>query len=399
MSRLDGRRVLLGVGGGIAAYKAAELVRALRRAGAEVRVVMTASAEEFVQPLTFQALSGHRVGTDLFDPSFEEDIGHIELARWAELVLVAPCTANLLARARAGMADDLLTTILLATTAPVLFCPAMNTQMWKHPAVQENIVVLERRPRSLVLHPDEGELACRETGPGRLPDPDVVLATAERALAGGQLRGKHVVVTAGPTREFFDPVRFLSNPSSGKMGYSLAAAAWSAGADVTLVSGPTSLPAPWGCRVVRVVSASDMRDAVLAERADVLIMAAAVADYTPVERSEHKRKKSDAPWDPALTRTPDILSELAQSPRRAPVVIGFAAETDDIIGNAVRKLESKRLDGIVANSVYGPTGAFGSDASTVTLIRRGGHRHEFGPHPKREVAEHIIEWVASSDFQ
>lgn len=396
MSGLEGRRIVLGVGGGIAAYKAAELVRVLRREGAEVRVVMTASAEEFITPLTLQALSGHRVGRSIFDASFEEEIGHIELARWAELLIVAPATANLVARLRAGMADDLLTTIALATTAPVLVCPAMNTQMWGHPAVQENVAVLSARRRTSVLMPDEGVLACREVGPGRLPDPPVLVAHADRLLHGRLLSGKRVVVTAGPTREFFDPVRFLSNPSSGKMGYSLAAAAWAEGAEVRLITGPVSLTPPVGCEVVPVVAADEMRDAVLASAADILIMAAAVADYTPSERLPQKRKKMAGPWDPKLRRTPDILTDLGGHRDRMPVVIGFAAETDDIIPNAIRKLETKGLDGIVANSVYGPTGAFGNDASTVTLIRRGGHRHEFGPSPKREVARHIVEWIASS---
>ena len=394
MSRLQGKRILVGVGGGIAAYKSPDFIRQLRKEGAEVRVVLSASAREFVAPLALQVVSENPVAQDLFDPQFEHEIGHIELARWADCVLIAPATANLLARLRVGMADDLLTTLVLATTAPVVLAPAMNTQMWEHPAVRENVQVLSTRHKTVVLPPDEGLLACKETGPGRLPDAAVLLACVERALCGHKLAGRHVVVTAGPTREFFDPVRFLSNPSSGKMGYSLAAAAWSAGAAVTLISGPTSLTPPYGVTMDRVVSAHEMCERVMATPCDILIMAAAVADYVPTERFEHKRKKTEAPWNPVLTRTADILGQLAAAERRPEVVVGFAAETDNVTGNALKKLESKRLDGIVANSVYGPTGAFGSDASTVVLMGRGGHRHEFGPSPKREVADHIIDWIA-----
>lgn len=398
MSRLRGKKILLGVGGGIAAYKAPALVRALKQQGAEVRVVLTRAGEAFVTPMTLQVVSEERVATTLLDPAFEHEIGHIALARWADVILLAPATADLIGRMRMGLADDLLTTILLATTAPIVVAPSMNTRMLEHEAVQENLAVLRTRSRVTLVEPDAGVLACKETGAGRLPDPDVLIAALDRALHGHRMVGRRVVVTAGPTREFFDPVRFLSNPSSGKMGYSLAAAAWAAGADVTLVSGPVHLPPPHGVRVHRVVSAQEMHDAVMGHPCDVLIMAAAVADYTPNERLEHKRKKDAGPWDPSLGRTVDILATLAKHPARPPVVIGFAAETTDVLENAVRKLELKALDGIVANSVYGPTGAFGNDESTVILLSRGGHRHEFGPSPKREVADHIIEWIVERNL-
>lgn len=392
-TRLHGRKVLLGVGGGIAAYKAPTLVRALRAAGAEVRVVLTRSAAEFVAPLSLEVVSEHRVLTELFAPGQESEIGHIELARWADVVLVAPATANLLSRMRVGAADDLLTTLLLATTAPVVVCPAMNTQMWMHAAVRENLEVLVSRGVT-VVSPDSGELACREVGPGRLPDEGVLVAAAERAVAGGLLNGRSVVVTAGPTREYFDPVRFLSNPSSGRMGFALAEACAAHGAAVTLIAGPVSLGTPAGVSRVDVVSAQELHDAVHRHvGADLLLMSAAVADWRPEDRAEQKRKKGPGGWSPEMTRTPDVLASLVDAPVRPRVVIGFAAETESIEEHARSKLAAKRLDGIVANDVSGGK-VFGADSSAVVLLDGSGEGRRVGPAPKRAVAEAIVEWVA-----
>lgn len=391
--RLNARRVVVGVGGGIAAYKAAELVRALTKAGAEVRVVMTESATRFVTPLTFQALSGHPVGTSLFDPGYEHEIGHIELARWADAIIVAPATANLIARMAHGMADDLLTTVLLATRARVLVCPAMNTQMLKHPATVANLETLAARDGVVVVPSDHGELACHEVGAGRLPDAPVIVDWCARALATGALRGRRVVVSAGPTREHFDPARFLSNPSSGAMGFALAAAAWEEGADVTLVAGPVSLATPTGVTRIDVRSAADMADAVGRPEADVLVMAAAVADWAPSEQAEHKRKKGEGPWSPTLERTPDILAAIGSSSSRPRLLIGFAAETRDIETYAQQKLEAKRLDGIVANDVGGDTGAFGNPDNTVSLLSNRLETRRVGPLPKRDVAAYIVRWL------
>jgi phosphopantothenoylcysteine decarboxylase/phosphopantothenate--cysteine ligase len=395
MTLLRGRRVLLGVSGGIAAYKAPQLVRDLRAAGAEVRVVLTRGAAEFVSPMALQVVSGNRVGTELFELSFEHEIGHIELARWADVVLIAPATANCVARLANGMADDLLTTVVLATRAPVVVAPAMNTQMLGHAATQENLARLGAREGVCVVPSDAGELACGEVGAGRLPDGPVLIAELERALAPRLLAGRRVTITAGPTREHFDPVRFISNPSSGRMGYALAQAARACGADVTLVSGPVAIAPPWGVRVARVETAAEMRDAVAEHRADILIMAAAVADYTPAERLDQKKKKSDGDWVPRLVRTVDILAEVSAGAARPTLVIGFAAETEHIEENALRKLFGKRLDGIVANSVAGTEGAFGNGTNRVTMMAPSHPKVVAGPAPKEEVAYAIIDWIGT----
>lgn len=385
---------MLGVGGGIAAYKAPELVRHLTRAGAQVRVVLTGGAQEFVSPLALQVVSGHRVGTDLLDASAEFEIGHIELARWADAVVIAPATANLLARMAGGHADDLLTTVVLATTAPVVVFPSMNTQMLLHPATQQNIATLAVRARTTVVDPDSGDLACREVGAGRLPDPDVILAELERAVSPRPLQGLRLSITAGPTREHFDPVRFLSNPSSGRMGYALAHAARVAGADVTLVTGPTALDLPHGVRVVRVETAAEMHAAAIATLGDIYVSAAAVADYTPAEVAPQKRKKTAEDWVPVLTRTVDILATVSASPQRPSLVVGFAAETEAVEANALSKLFNKRLDGIVANSVAGAEGAFGSVNNQVTLLEPEVTGRVVGPAPKEWIAHEIVAWIA-----
>lgn len=394
MSLLLAKRVLLGVGGGIAAYKAPALVRALKAEGAEVRVVLTKAAEAFTTQMTLQVLSGERVATSLLDPSFEHEIGHIELARWADVMLIAPATADLIAKVRAGMADDLLTTLLLATTAPVVIAPSMNTQMLLKEVTQDNLAALRSRAGYSIVEPDSGSLACGEVGAGRQPDPPVLIAHLERALSDQPLRGRSLVVSAGPTREHFDPVRFLSNPSSGKMGYAIAAAAWAAGADVTLISGPTALEPPAGPKLIKVASAAEMRRAVLDYASDILVMAAAVADYTPKERRPHKRKKTAGDWLPEMERTVDIIADVAASAARPRLVIGFAAETEDVLKNASDKLVRKGLDGVVANSVAGPDGAFANDRSELYLLAAGREPRSLGCDSKRAHAAQIIEWIA-----
>jgi phosphopantothenoylcysteine decarboxylase/phosphopantothenate--cysteine ligase len=393
------RKILLIVSGGIAAYKAANLVRHFRKQDAEVRVVMTRSAEEFIAPMTLQVLSENKVGRGLFEPGFEYEIGHIELARWPDVVLVAPATANIMAKARAGMADDLATTVLLATSAPVVFCPAMNTVMLEHHATQENLSALRAQPGVHVLDPDSGELACKEVGAGRLPDAPVIGEFVNSILSGemeaGTLRGKRVVITAGPTREYFDPVRFISNPSTGRMGYALADAFARAGADTTLVSGPTELEPPGNVTFTPVVTAQQMYDAVFDKTYDIGVMAAAVADYRPKRSLDEKRKKSDDQWQPEFERTPDILQSLSESNQRPACLIGFAAETEDVVENAVSKLRRKSLDGIVANSVSGASGAFGSCSNQVVLIDKNEHQQSIERAPKPEVARRIVRWVSA----
>lgn len=396
MSVLAGCRILLALSGGIAAYKGAGIVRHLTGLGAEVRVVMTRSACEFITPLTLEVLSGKPVVTELFRPGAESEIGHIELARWPQLIVVAPATANVIAKARHGLADDLLSTILLATTSPVLFCPAMNTQMLRHPATQENIAVLRERPRTFILEPDAGSLACGEVGDGRLPDPDVIEEAIHDILTPKLLAGRHVLITAGPTREHFDPVRFLSNPSTGKMGYAIAKSARRMGARVTLVSGPTALPTPYGITRVPVESAAQMRDAVFQFKPDIAIMSAAVADWTPVDVADQKRKKTDGSWTPELTRTVDVLATLAASEQRPRCLIGFAAETTEVERFAREKLDKKGIDGIVANRVGGVGSAFGSEDNEVMLIDKASIEHVPSA-SKIVVAERICRWIARMD--
>ena len=394
-------KVLLGVSGGIAAYKAAGIVRALVKRGDEVRVVMTAGAQEFITPMTLQILSEAPVGTDLFDPTWESEIGHIELARWPDVVLIAPATANTIARAVAGLADDLLTTVLLATGSPVVLAPAMNTHMYLHPATQRNMRRAEEELGYMVVTPDSGELACKEVGAGRLPDPPALLAAIDRAVGGGALRGKKVVVTAGPTREMIDPARFISNPSSGKMGYALAAQAWAMGAEVVLVSGPTALEAPPGVRRVDIVSARDLHAAVWAEApdADLVIKVAAVADWRPAAPSDRKRPKSEMSTSLELERNPDVLAELCarfgpEGEEKGPVVVGFAAESHDVTARGTAKLARKGAHALVANQIGGPTSAFGADASSATVLFHapmGRAPVDLGPAPKTEVARGVLE--------
>ena len=395
---LRDKEIVLGVSGGIAAYKAVELLRLLTRSQARVQVIMTPNAARFVAPLTFAALSGRNVCIDLFDDrgrDADAAMGHIEWARRADAAVIAPATANLVGKLAAGIADDALTTFVLAMTAPVLICPAMNTHMYENRAVQRNIDRLEADGYRIV-EPSAGSLACGTTGPGRLPEPEEILEAMVRILAPQDLAGRRVLVTAGPTREAIDPVRYITNHSSGKMGYALARAAARRGAAVTLVSGPTAMALPSGVRHVGVESAAEMAEAVFAEMAgmDVIIKSAAVADYTPARAADQKIKKSDDTLAIELTRTVDILKELGRR-RTGQVLVGFAAETESLETHAAAKLQAKNLDLIVGNLVGRPGTGFGADANTVTLFHRDGRQEAFPSLPKAVVADRILDRVAS----
>jgi phosphopantothenoylcysteine decarboxylase/phosphopantothenate--cysteine ligase len=393
MSDLAGKKIVVGVSGGIAAYKSADLVRRLRKAGAEVRVVLTAGGARFITPLTLQAVSGHPVHERWLDAETESGMGHIDLARWADAVLVAPASANFLARMAAGLADDLLTTLCLATEAPLAVAPAMNQQMWRHPATEANVRTLAARGVR-ILGPAEGEQACGDIGPGRMLEPEELLDRFVAILGTGALAGLGVLVTAGPTFEAMDPARGISNPSSGKMGFAIASAAAEAGARVVLVSGPVALPDPRGVTTVRVTSAQEMLDAVLSriDGVDLFVGAAAVSDYAPVKRSAQKLKKDAPTLTVELARTPDILAAVAAH-RRKPYTVGFAAETEDLEKNARAKLLRKGLDLIVANRVGVPESGFGHDHNEAALISRSDMRN-LPRGSKRELARLLIADVA-----
>jgi phosphopantothenoylcysteine decarboxylase/phosphopantothenate--cysteine ligase len=389
-------RILLGVTGGIAAYKSAELTRRLRDRGAELQVVMTAAAREFITPTTFQALSGRPVRTDLWDSAAEAAMGHIELARWPQRIVIAPASADFIARLAHGLADDLLATLCLASDVPVTVAPAMNRLMWANAATQANVAVLRSRGVT-VLGPAEGDQACGETGPGRMLEPDAIVEAVVGArtatFAVGTLAGRKVVVTAGPTRERIDPVRFITNRSSGKMGFAVAEAARDAGADVVIVSGPVNVATPAGVRRVDVESAAQMLQAVQAEigDTDIFIASAAVSDYRAREVAEHKIKKTSEQLVLELARTPDILATVAASAPR-PFVVGFAAETQNVERNALTKLENKKLDMIAANQV-GEGLAFDCDDNALTVFWKDGRR-ELLRAPKCELAAALVEVIA-----
>ena len=386
-------RILLGVTGGIAAYKSAEIVRRLRERGAEVQVVMTGAARQFVTPLTFQALSGRPVRTDLWDDAAEAAMGHIELARWADRILVAPASADFLARLAHGLASDLLTTLCLATDVPITVAPAMNRLMWANAATRANMALLAARGIE-VIGPAEGDQACGETGPGRMAEPDVLAAAViDRAATSGALAGRKVIVTAGPTRERIDPVRFITNRSSGKMGFAVAEAARDAGAEVILISGPVSVCTPPGIRRVDVETADQMLAAVNENLggADIFIAAAAVSDYRPVQVSMEKIKKTSDSLMLALSRTTDILATVAAGAAR-PFVVGFAAETQNVERNALAKLEGKNLDMIAANQV-GEGLAFDQDDNALTVYWRGGGR-ELKRAGKAQIAAELVALIA-----
>lgn len=392
VNALQNRRILLGVTGGIAAYKSADLTRRLVEAGADVQVVMSDGARQFITPLTLQAVSGRAVRTSLWDEAAELGMGHIELARWAELVLIAPATADVIARLAQGRADDLLTTLCLATEAPLMLAPAMNRVMWAHPATRANCETLRERGAALI-GPAEGELAERERGPGRMLEP---LEIRDRVIAhfgGGVLAGKRVLITAGPTREPLDPVRYLSNRSSGRMGFAIAAAAAGAGAEVTLVAGPSELETPAGVERVDVETAGEMYDAV-AERApgaDIFIAAAAVADYRPLSAADQKIKKASKDMSLDMARTKDILAETAAAHPRL-FTVGFAAETEDMEARARGKLADKGLDMVAGNEV-GPDKGFDRDDNALYVCWDGGETR-FATAPKTKLARELVALIA-----
>lgn len=394
MHELKGQRILLGVSGGIAAYKAAELLRRLQDAGAEVRVVMTDAARHFVGTATFQALSAHPVRSSLWDEAAEAAMGHIELARWATRVLVAPATANTLRRLAQGQANDLLSTLCLASEAPLIVAPAMNRVMWAHPATQANLATLVSRGVQ-VVGPGSGGQACGEVGEGRLSEPDEIVAAVIASLRPPRLAGRRILVSAGPTFEDIDPVRFLGNRSSGKMGFAVADAARRMGAEVTLVAGPVSLPTPPGVTRVNVRRAARMREAVLAALPgqDAYIGAAAVADYAPAETLPQKLKKSGDSLTLTLVRTPDILADVAAHPARPRLVVGFAAETSDLETYARDKLHRKGLDLIAANDVSRPGQGFEGDDNALSVFWRDGRR-DLALGPKTRIATDLLLIIA-----
>lgn len=394
MDRLVNKRILLGVTGGIAAYKSAFLLRSLQDAGAEVRVVMTSGAQEFITPLTMQALSGNPVHTDLLDTSAEAAMGHIELARWADLILIAPASANFIARMAHGHGADLLTTLCLATDSPIAIAPAMNQQMWADSATQTNILLLEDRGVR-IFGPASGSQACGEVGFGRMLEPNDIALMAAEVFDNEMLTGKHVVISAGPTREAIDPVRYITNQSSGKMGFAIASAAVEAGAKVTLISGPVNLSTPSRVTRIDVVSALEMHEAcmgVVAEGCDIFISTAAVADYRPSTVEDKKIKKSTEEIDITLVKNPDIVAEVANHTRR-PFTVGFAAETHDVVNYAQGKLISKNLDMIATNDVSGKNVGFNSDNNALTVIWPGGHK-VLPLAGKLQIAHQLIELIA-----
>ena len=395
MGHLNQRRILLAISGGIAAYKGAELVRLLKKHGAIVKVILSRGATEFITPLTMQALSGEPTHTELLDETAEAGMGHIELARWADLMIIAPATADVIARLAQGRADDLLTTVALATPAPVAVAPAMNQQMWAHAATQDNIQQLVSRGIQ-VIGPDAGEQACGDVGPGRLLEPDSIIIALNTRYETRLLEGKRVVITAGPTREAIDPVRYLSNHSSGKMGYALASACAAAGANVALISGPVTLEAPDRVALHSVTSAEEMCEVALAlaQGADIFIGAAAVADYRPAVVANEKLKKHGDGLELRLIENPDIIARVAQSPGRPTLLAGFAAETHDLLEHAREKRIRKGLDMIIANDVMAPETTFGSDQNAVYLITDSGEA-PLALASKRVIAEQIIAALAA----
>ena len=392
MLSFTNKRILLGITGGIAAYKCAELTRLLIKAGAEVRVGMTRAATEFITPLTMQALSGQRVHLDLLDSDAEAAMGHIELARWADLVLIAPATADFIARIAQGQADDILSTMVLATSAKIAIAPAMNQAMWADDSTMTNLNVLVDRGYH-IFGPAEGEQACGDVGPGRMMEPAQLLELSASLFETGELAGKNFVITGGPTREAIDPVRFISNHSSGKMAYALAAEAVAAGAKVTLISGPVNLPTPESVKRIDVISAAQMLGATheAMTNCDVFIGVAAVADYRPVEIERQKIKKSDEQMQLTLVKNPDIISEIAQL-KEKPFVVGFAAETNDIVSNGRDKLKRKNLDMLFANNA---TETFNSDSIFVTALTETSET-ELKAGNKNVVARNMLQLIATA---
>lgn len=391
MALLKDKTIVVGVSGGIAAYKAAELIRLLTGRGAQVRVMMTRNAAEFITPLTLQTLSAHPVATNTFDLTQESEIGHIRLADRADAIVIAPATADIIAKAAAGIADDLVTTVLLAARCPIAFAPAMNVHMYEHPTVAENLARLRSR-NVVVIEPDEGELACGYEGRGRLPDPAAIVDELERMLSPRDLAAERILVTAGPTREAIDPVRYISNHSSGKMGFAIARAAWRRGAAVRLVSGPSALKAPRGVERIETVSAAQMLAATVENFpwCSTLVMAAAVADFRPAYPADQKIKKNPRAMTLELQPITDELPRLSAK-KGSRLIIGFAAETGNLEAHAADKLRRKKLDLIVANDVTLEGAGFGSDTNIVTLIGADGNRESHPRQTKDEVADLILD--------
>ncbi|MGE5174645.1 MAG: bifunctional phosphopantothenoylcysteine decarboxylase/phosphopantothenate--cysteine ligase CoaBC [Betaproteobacteria bacterium] len=385
-----GKRLLLGVTGSIAAYKAVDLLRRLTERGAEVRVAMTEHATHFVSRLTFETLSGLPVLSDEFNSGERTTMGHIDITNGLDAALIAPATANIIGKIASGIADDALTSALMAIECPLVIAPAMNDRMYRNPVLQRNISVLKKLEVRFI-EPETGSLACGVTGQGRLADPDLIIRELSSLFLPKDLTGRTALVTAGPTREHIDAVRFISNPSTGKMGYALAAAAMERGADVLLISGPTQLAPPPGVKVISVGSAQEMHNAVLEQflHCDIVIMAAAVSDFKPSQTSDRKIKKEEAPAVLQLERTIDILKELGKS-RRKQVLIGFAAETDDIEKNALKKLKDKNIDMIVVNDLLKSGSGFGVDTNSVVIFDRSGRRQELPTMPKSQIARRIM---------
>ncbi len=389
MFELKKKRILLGITGGIAAYKAAELVRLLRKSQAEVQVVMTQAATEFITPLTLQTLSGQTVRQAFFNPNDEATIGHIDLARWADLILIAPASADFMARLAHGLANDLLSTLCLATTAPIALAPAMNQQMWLHPATQANATLLQTRGIQL-WGPAEGEQACGETGPGRMIEPAELLNRMAQQLCNRALTGQYILLTAGPTQEPIDPVRFIGNRSSGKMGFALARAFIEAGAEVCLIAGPVALPTPTGAIRIDVNTALEMQQQVAANisKCNIFVACAAVADYRPETAATEKIKKSQRQLTLTLTRNPDILAEVAAQ-AAPPFTVGFAAETEHLVKHAEEKRRLKRLDIIAANLVGREQGGFERDENALTVLWEGG-RKNLSMAKKEKLAQRLV---------
>ena len=396
MELLRGKNVVVGITGGISAYKSCELVRSLVRDGAEVRCAMTRNAERFITPLTLQTLSGNKVASNLFDLTSESEIGHIKIADEADVVVVAPASASFIGKIASGIADSLLATVILATKAPVIICPAMNSNMYSNSIVQENMEKLRRHGFTLV-EPGEGDLACGWTGRGRLAETDVIALEVQKAVTPQDYAGENVLVSAGATREHIDPVRFISNPSTGKMGYSIARAGWLRGARMTLVSGHSSLPDPHGVEVVRVTDCNDMYERIHErfEGSHIVIKSAAVSDYSPCEKSEQKMKKSEKQLSISLKKTRDILKSLGED-KKDRILVGFAAETENLVNNSKKKLKEKNLDLIVANDVTAPQAGFGEDTNIAWFVDRE-RIEELPLMSKFELANRILDRIKEID--
>jgi len=397
MGYIKGKNIVLGVSGGIAAYKSAELLRLIKKQDANTRVIMTKNASAFVGALTFEALSGNPVCTDLFEKGGNSSIRHIEWAKEADAVVVAPATANIIGKLAGGIADDALSTFFLAVTCPVMICPSMNTNMYEKISVRRNLDIL-KKDGYFIVEPSEGELACGTTGHGRLPDPEEILDRLMYCLAPKDFKGKRVLVTAGPTREHIDPVRYISNPSSGKMGYAVARAAEHRGADVILVSGPASLKVPVNVEIIRAGSAKEMAAAVFdnMKKADIIIKTAAVSDYRPSVTAKQKMKKGEGEMTLLLQKTEDILLELGKK-KKNKILVGFAAETDNLEKNAKEKLERKNLDIIAGNLLDGESSGFGTDTNKVILFFRNGDKERLPLMDKESVAHILLDRILELD--